>query len=183
VPPGEPGSWLESAGRRFFRPNGVLPQISDPCRRFAYPPLELVGRVFWTGAEQLGPLGLQPNFGQETADGSNPHFGPQVPLSESALALGTRHHAEAASSTFDGGKQVLGVDLAAAGDFANRYVYVTILPLSRKPTPGRGAIRAEIDEHVWIDRLSHCLFPKRIPGARHDRPGKQFLYRDEPTII
>jgi hypothetical protein len=71
------------------------------------------------------------------------------------------------ASSFQGMKEVLRVDLAAAWDFSHQNMSTVLVPLARHAFILGDAVLADIHNNVRLDRLRH----RDLPDIRGEAPG------------
>jgi len=99
---------------------------------------------------ELGPFRFHPYLAQEPPHRANTDLRPVVALAQTAFSLRTRDHEQAACARLERVKEVLGVRLAAAGEFLYLNVDAALRPLTRQ-TPALGNALATYENgNVWM---------------------------------
>jgi len=117
--------------------------------------LELFVGIFGPEPQQLDSLRFEADLAEQPPYGGYTDFGAVVSLREAALPLGASHHTQPMAAAFKGRHQILGVDLAAARNFADHNMRVVMLPLPGQPTSLGNTIPTEKDNHIWWSTISH----------------------------
>jgi hypothetical protein len=139
--------------------DGVFSQGPETFDRSADQLFKVAGRIIGGAMQEFYAFGLKPDFTQQPLHSTNTHLRSIVTLGQSTFTLGAGYHTDAVTPSLQGVKQVLHVDLAAAGHFPHRNPYSVLLPLGRQTFAWPNTIAADMHDDIRALGFNHCSHP------------------------